>query len=252
MPGPNTTQLLYAIASVTIVTAASLGGAVTFTLKRSDTGGVLPYLISLAAGALLGTASAHFLPEAVDRLGTGTALTIPFLAGFVLFFLFEKLISVFYAPAGDLGSGDRPHLLLNVLSGGAIHSFIDGIAVATAYLSNTKLGMVTTLAVILHEVPHHIGDMGILLYCGLGRRKALLLNLLATAASIVGVVLVLLVGTNGIIANSLIPFATANFIYIATANLMPELQAERTPYRSALQVSCIAIGALTMVLLRNI
>jgi zinc and cadmium transporter len=249
MVGPSTTQLLYTITSVALVTAASLGGAVTFTLGSAKSG-VLPYLISLAAGALLGTASAHFLPEAVDRLGTGTALVVPFLAGFVLFFLFEKLISVSHGH--EVALADRPHLLVNVLSGGAIHSYIDGMAVATAYLSNVKLGLLTTFAVLLHEVPHHVGDMGILLYCGLGRRRALLLNFLATGASILGAFFVLLVGTKGIIADALLPFAAANFIYIATANLMPELQSERTPHRSALQVSCIVIGAVTMVLLRDI
>jgi zinc and cadmium transporter len=251
MAGPNSTQLLYATASVAIVTAASLGGAVTFTLG-SATGGLLPYLISLAAGALLGTASAHFLPEAVEHLGTGSALIVPFLAGFVLFFLFEKLISVFYAPAADLEPPDRPHLPLNVLSGGAIHSFIDGVAIATGYLADTKIGILTTIAVLLHEVPHHVGDMGILLYCRLPRRKALFLNFLATAASILGAVFALLVGSNGFIANALVPFAAANFIYVATANLMPELQGERTLWRSALQVACLMIGALTMVLMRNI
>jgi zinc and cadmium transporter len=94
--------------------------------------------------------------------------------------------------------------------------------------------------------------MGILLYCGLGRRRALLLNFLATGASILGALSVLMVGSKVLVGDALLPFAAANFIYIATANLMPELQSERTPHRAALQVSCLVIGAVVMVLLRHI
>jgi zinc and cadmium transporter len=119
-------------------------------------------------------------------------------------------------------------------------------------LNDTKIGVLTTVAVLLHEVPHHIGDTGVLLYCELPRRKALFLNFFATAASIAGAVLVLLVGSGGRFARALVPFAAANFIYIATANLMPELQAERNVHRSAVEVSCVIAGALTMVLLRNL
>jgi zinc and cadmium transporter len=248
--GPNTTQLAYALGSVALVTAASLGGAVTFVLGNA-TGGVLSYLVSLAAGALLGTATAHLLPEAVDHLGTGWTLTVPLLSGFVVFFLVEKLISIFYVPGSNKEGAHDHGLALKILWGGAIHSFIDGMAVATAYLTATKIGVLTTVAVLLHEVPHHIGDMGVLLYSELPRRKALLLNFFATAASIAGAVLVLLVGSEVRFARALVPFAAANLIYIATANLMPELQGERDIHRSALQVSCVVVGALTMVLLRN-
>jgi len=250
MPAAQTAQLIYTISSVMLVTVASLGGAVTFTLGKHS-GQVLPYLVSLAAGALLGTATAHLIPEAVDHLGTGPALIGPFLAGFIVFFLFEKLLSVLYPSGACIEGTDRRRLPLNVLSGGAIHSLIDGMAIATAYLTNTKVGLLTTAAVLLHEVPHHIGDMSVLLYYEVPRRKALLLNLFATGASILGAIAVLLVGSErGSVASSLIPFAAANFIYIATANLMPALQAERDPYRSVRQVACVVMGALVMLILR--
>jgi zinc and cadmium transporter len=252
MPDPHILRSIYAMTSVALVTAAALGGTITFTLGDRVTR-ALPYLVSLAAGALLGTATSHLLPEAIQRLGTGPLLTIPMLAGFVGFFLFEKLFSLIsiWVPQGV--EGPRATLVLNILSGGAIHSFIDGMAVATAYLADLKLGIFTTGAVLLHEVPHHIGNMCVLLNCGVHRRSATVMNVVAAGASLVGALFVLLIGSKAdSFASILVPFTAANFIYIATADLMPELQADRDLLRSVGQITFLVLGALMMVTLRNI
>jgi zinc and cadmium transporter len=113
--------------------------------------------------------------------------------------------------------------------------------------------MVTTGAVLLHEVPHHIGNVCVLLHCGLRRRQAALLNIAAAAASLLGAVTVLAIGSEGETFSSiLVPFTAANFIYIATADLMPELQTERDLARSVGQVTVLLLGALMMATLRNL
>jgi zinc and cadmium transporter len=252
MPDPHILRSIYALTSVALVTAAALGGTITFSLGDRVTR-ALPYLVSLAAGALLGTATSHLIPEAIQRLGTGPLLTLPMLAGFVGFFLFEKLFGFIstWVPQGV--EGPRVTLVLNILSGGAIHGFIDGMAVATAYLTNLRLGVFTTGAVLLHEVPHHVGNMCVLLNCGVHRRSATIMNVVAAGSSFFGAVFVLLIGSKAdSFASILVPFTAANFIYIATADLMPELQADRDLLHSVGQITFLVLGALMMVTLRNI
>src|SRR5207237_2128045 len=194
MPDPRILRSIYAMTSVALVTAAALGGTITFTLGDRITR-ALPYLVSLAAGSLSGTATSHLIPEAIQRLGTGPLLTIPMLAGFVGFFLFEKLFGLISNLVPQSVHGPRETLVLNILSGGAIHSFIDGMAVATAYLTDMKLGVLTTAAVLLHEVPHHVGNMCVLLPCGVRRRSAMAMNVVAAASSLFGAIFVLFIGS---------------------------------------------------------
>jgi zinc and cadmium transporter len=252
MPDPHYLRSLYAIISVVLVTAAALAGTLTFALGDRVTR-ALPYLISLAAGTLLGTATSHLIPEAIQRLGTGPLLTIPMLAGFLGFFVAEKSFRLLSNLSPGAADGSQRNLVLNILSGGAVHSLIDGMAIATAYLTDTKLGIVTTGAVLLHEVPHHIGNVCVLLHCGLGRRHAALLNVAAASTSLLGVVTVLAIGSEGgTFSSILVPFTAANFIYIATADLMPELHSETDVSRSVGQVTFLVLGALIMATLRNL
>ena len=141
------------------------------------------------------------------------------------------------------------------VKGGVVSSvaLADGMAVATAYLTDMKLGVLTTAAVLLHEVPHHVGNMCVLLHCGVRRRSAMVMNVVAAASSLFGAIFVLLIGSKAdSFASILVPFTAANFIYIATADLMPELQADRDLLHSVGQVTFLVLGALMMVTLRNI
>jgi zinc and cadmium transporter len=136
-------------------------------------------------------------------------------------------------------------MIMNVLFGAGIHSFIDGMAIATGYSTNTHLGLVTTIAVLLHETPHHIGDVSILIHKGIPVMRSVMLNLLAGSAAAAGALLVLLIGTRSAgVTLVLLPFTAANFIYIAAANLMPELQHERRVRQSFAQTLMLVAGCL--------
>jgi zinc and cadmium transporter len=224
----------------------------------------------MAAGALLGTAFGHLLPEAVERLGSGPKLSSLLLASFVCFFVLERTLNL--CLDGGLENYDQPHdhchperfikqpqialasahrsTITNLLFGAAIHSFIDGMALATGYSAGTHLGVITTVAVLLHEVPHHIGDVGILIHGGISIRRAVSLNLVAGSTAAFGALLVLLVGTRSEdVTNVLLPFTAANFLYIASASLMPELRRERGIWQSLTQTLLLVLGSLLMFLL---
>ncbi len=209
---------------------------------------VLPYVISAAAGALLGTAVAHLLPEAIRQVGTGRELTLFLLIGLLGSFLLERsLWMVFEKDAQEHGHSSRRPLAANILVGGAAHSFIDGIAIATGFAVGHNVGIATSIAVLLHEVPHHIADVGVLIYTGFDKSRAVLLNLLATCGCITGGVLVLLLGARiKSLVPALLPITAANFLYIALAILLPEVQREKNGRRSLIQSACLLGSAALM------
>ena len=241
----------YILISILLVSVTSLVGMLAVAIDRKRLSRFLPYLVSLAAGALLGAAGAHLLPEAIQQLGTDWHLSALLVGGFVVFFLVEKSLSILSCHwpmkfgRHDYRGPINPTLRANLLLGGAIHSLLDGMAVTIAYSASLPAGIATTLAVLLHEVPHHIGDVGVLIYGGLSARRAVLLKLAATSASILGVAIAVLPGPQGRnLAAHLLPVTTASFIYIAVANLMPELHRENNLKRSVGQVTVLVGGVL--------
>ena|SRR5438477_4370086 len=258
---------VYSLVSVAVVSATALVGTVALALQRRLLERLLPFSVSLAAGALLGAAGAHLVPEAIEELGIGRRFSVLFTAGFAGLFLLERAVGILSASGSraghnhglehqqelfrkmDGGPGSTA-LIANILLGGAIHSFIDGVAVATAYGAGSKTGLATTVAVLLHEIPHHIGDVGVLIYSGLPARRAVILNILATSSSILGALLVLVPGSRVAGVTSLfLPVSAASFLYIAAADLMPELQHEPEIRRSAAQILVLWAGVLLMFLL---
>jgi len=245
----------FALGSVALVSAISFAGMLALTLSPRRLAGLIPFLVSLAAGALLGTAFGHLLPESIQQLGTGRKLTGLLLAGFAGFFVLEKILNAWFDH--DHGNEEKARtnhpVVANILVGGAIHSFIDGLAIGTAYSAGTHLGVIATIAVMLHEGPHHIGDVGILIHSGIRVRRAVLLNLLASGASAAGALLVLFIGTRAeSVTTAMLPFTTANFIYLSAASLVPTLHRERNLKRSVLQTGLFVGGALLMFLLAGV
>jgi zinc and cadmium transporter len=254
-------EILHTLIAVCIVSGTSLVGSISFALGRRLQA-ALPYLVGAAAGALLATAVTHMLPEAMQRVGPGNRLSFLLITGFLISFFMERLLWIVFRGNGHGGhvhlegaafhhqhERDRDShtgLVGNILFGGAVHSFMDGIAIATSFLIGHNIGVATTIAVLLHEVPHHIADVGVLVYCGLTRLRAVVLNSAATFSCALGGILVLVFGTRVDVADSLLPIAAANFLYIAIGILLPELQRERNGRRSAIQVACL-IAALLLI-----
>lgn len=260
---------IYTFGSVALVAAASFTGLVALSFDPRRLARAVPLLVSLAAGALLGTAFGHLLPESVERVGPGRELPALLLAGFVTFFVLEKVLGVWTEGHNHVGhprfhqhgvdpdgvdpadmkalqEGSRP-MITNLLVGAGIHSFVDGLAIATGYITGTYLGVITTIAVLFHEVPHHIGDVSILIHKGIPVVRAVFLSLIAASAAALGAFLVLLLGTRIMgVTTILLPFTTANFLYIASASLMPELQHERGLRQSLAQTILFVTGSLLM------
>ena len=250
-------EILHTLIALATVNLASVTGSISFALGRR-LNAAIPYLVSAAAGALLGTALTHLLPEAIQRVGSGQKLGVLLVIGFLFSFLLERLLSTFFHAGHDHGTAtlsldeaqfhhvheyDRKSgkaLAANILFGGGVHSFIDGIAVATGFAVGHNVGLATTIAVLIHEVPHHVADVGVLIYTGMTKRRAVLLNLIATMGSSTGGLLVLAFGLGfQSFTAILVPFTAANFLYIGLAVLMPELQKERSGWRSVAQAFCL-------------
>jgi len=257
---------VYTFASVLLVAGLALVGRVALTFSPKHLSRVIPLLVSLAAGALLGTAFGHLLPESVERIGNGAELSGLLIGGVLTFFVLEKLLCVWSngthhqhgnldlhpaAHSHDYGSpaGNGP-MVTNLLFGAAIHSLVDGMAIATGYTVGTRLGILTTVAVLFHEVPHHIGDVSILIHKGIPVVRAVVLSLLAGSTAAIGALLVLLVGARSTwVTTLLLPFATANFLYIASANLVPELRSETRLQPSLVQIFLFGAGCTLMFVL---
>ena len=247
-----------------IVLATFIGGLLSVLIAASLTvtllGRVVKHLVSLSTGVLLGTALLHVLPEAFESGADPHRLFMVLLGGLIFFFLLEKA-EIYRHTHHHEGDGHHHHHQfdteqagrggLSVLVGDSIHNFCDGIIIAAAFLADTQLGLVTALAIIAHEIPQEVGDYIVLLNAGFTRRKALLFNALSGLSAVVGgVVGYLVVGPWEALFPYLLVAASSSFVYVAVADLIPQLQ-RRLPWRdTALQLAWLAAGmGLTSVVL---
>ena len=238
---------------------ASAACAGLFLLLPEHTGlRLLPHFVSFATGALIGAALLGLLPQAVEGVGPGGAHAIgaAMVAGLGVFFIIEKLVLWRHAHSQERNHGNDHHddhghdhdhrngaAGVLVLIGDSIHNALDGILIAAAFLTNVPLGLVTTLAVAAHEVPHRVGDFAILVHAGLSRRRALLLNMATGLASVFGGVAAYF-GLSK--AQQALPYAlavaAAGFLYIAVAGLIPGLHRRADPRTSLAQVVLMGLG----------
>jgi zinc and cadmium transporter len=147
----------------------------------------------------------------------------------------------------------RPTLAVINVVGDLIHNFVDGVLIGASYLASPTLGVTTTVAVLLHEIPQELGDMGVLVHSGLGVRRAVLVNAASASFAVVGTICALVIGHAATeTVRWLIPITAGGFVYIAAADLIPELQHDRGPRALLVQVPLIALGIAVMGLLTMI
>ncbi|MBM3230361.1 ZIP family metal transporter [Candidatus Pacearchaeota archaeon] len=238
----------WSLLSVFVVSLLSFVGLATFGVQLKKLKTVVIYLISFAAGALLGDVFLHLLPEAVEEAGGFVMrISLGVLGGMVLFFLLEKVIHWRHCHM-PIDEKEHVHAFAYTnLIGDALHNFLDGVLIAGAFLVNWHTGIATALAVMLHEIPQEIGDFGVLLHGGFTRKRALWLNFLTALAAVVGAIVTLLVaGRIEGLVHWLLPLAAGGFIYIATADLIPELHKDATTRRSLGQVLAFILGIAVM------
>ena len=252
------TTIVLATGSVLAVSLVSLVGLFTISMDEARVRRLATLFISFAVGALLGDAFIHLIPEIFqgesgNAAPLGASLLILF--GIMIFFIVEKLLRHSHGVLHEHHHGQpavhRPELaVINVL-GDAIHNFIDGVLIGASYLVSPELGISTTIAVLFHEVPQEFADFGILIHSGLTVRKAVLVNLGSASVAILGTAVSLIAGSIALeaVTASLLPITAGGFVYLAAADLIPELQHDRTWGALFAQTSLIIIGIAIMGLL---
>jgi zinc and cadmium transporter len=221
---------------------------------------VLPHLVSFATGTLLGASLLALLPQAMQSAGPQSAqgIGIALAAGIGAFFILEKLVLWRHSHSeeyADHGAHHHHHehrehaSAFLVLVGDGIHNALDGVLIAAAFLTDVKLGIVTSIAVMTHEIPQEIGDFAVLLHSGMSRVRALALNLLTSLTSMLGGLLGYFALAR---AMDLLPYAlavaAACFLYVAVADLIPGLHRRVRPRESVAQVVLIALGLVVIAL----
>ncbi len=239
----NTLIWIYSLISVFIVSVISFVGIISFFLKAKKLKKIVLYFVAFSAGALLGGVFIHLIPEVVKETGYTLSLSYNILGGIVLFFVIEKIIKWRHCHVLNRIQG---FAIMNLI-GDAVHNFTDGLIIGAAYLLNVHTGIVTTLAVILHEIPQEIGDFGVLIHGGFSRTKALIVNFASALTAFLGVISALILSEfvkN--ISLFLVPISAGGFIYIAGSDLIPELHKKFTLKKSLLELIIFIFGILVM------
>jgi len=241
---------IYAIISVVVISLVSLVGVVTLLIKERYINRMLFILISFSAGALFGDAFIHLLPEIAEKAGFTLMVSSYILLGIVTFFVIEKIIHWHHCNREKAEAEHRRAFTANIIIADAVHNLVDGLVVAGSYLISIPIGIATTIAVILHEVPQELGDFAVLLHGGFSAKKALAFNFLSAVTAVAGAVIALLLASG--IENFtlfLVPFTAGGFVYIAGSDLVPELKKETALKKSFLQIASLAFGILVMLAL---
>ncbi len=240
---------VYSLASVFIVSMISLVGITTISIDINRLKKILLVMVSFAVGALFGDAFIHLLPESYKTIGSGLTTAFLIIAGILVFFTLEKFICWRHSHVPEIKGHPKSVVYMNLIGDG-LHNAIDGVIIGASYSVSVPIGIATTVAVILHEIPQEIGDFGILLYGGLTRSRALLLNFLCATLAIFGCLFSLVIGPKlNDFALYVLPFTAGGFIYIAGSDLIPELNKEIRISESAWQLASMALGILVMALL---
>lgn len=205
---------------------------------------IVHFVVSFAVGALLGVSFLELIPEAIEMSSVGA--TLPFvLAGLILFFILEKFLFWYHCHGRECPVHTYTYL---ILWGDFLHNFLDGVIITFAFLADIKLGILTSVAVIFHEIPQEIGDFGILIRGGLSRSKALFYNFLVATSVMAGAAVAYMFGT---VLEPFLPIGLSliagNFIYIAATDLMPDLHESARPLHTILQIILMIAGAFLVV-----
>ena len=241
--------LLMIILGTFVITLCVWVAVLFIFLKKEILSKITMFLVALSAGALMGGAFLHLMPEASEQIKPNILFGI-FLISFVVFFLIEKLLHWRHCHKADCTIHTFGHMNL---IGDSIHNFIDGLIIASTFMVDFNLGMATTLAVAIHEIPQEIGDYGVLIHAGFNNKKALILNYLVALTVVLG-------GIVGYFSFShlnnilpyLLPFAAGGFVYIAASDLMPEIRKETNIKKSIGTFFIFILGILLMYLIKLI
>ena len=240
---------IYAFISVIIVSFVSLVGVFSLSLKEEILKKYISLFISLAVGALLGDAFIHLIPEAFENSSSPSIISLLIIFGILIFFTIEKFLHWHHHGEEEDIFHIHPVGKLIIFTDG-FHNLIDGIIIGVSFLVSISIGIATTLAVVLHEIPQEIGDFAVLINSGYEKKKALWLNFLSALMAILGLIVAFIFGSIATTFTTwVLPIAAGGFIYIAVADLIPELQKTKGLRYSILQILAAIIGIMAMLVL---
>ncbi len=242
--------LAWILISTFVVSLISLIGIFTLAIKGQLLQKILFALIGFSAGALIGGAFLHILPEALEKTRSEVVFYYLIL-GIVLFFLMERYF--YWRHCHEESACDIHAFTYLNLIGDGFHNFIDGMVIAASFIVSIKLGIVTTLAIILHEIPQELGDFGVLIYGGFSKQKALLYNFISALMAMIGAIAGYFISdfARGF-SNFILPLTAGGFIYIATSDLIPQIHKERDLKRSTLAFIAFLFGIIFMALVKRL
>jgi len=243
-------MLFEIIAATLLVSLISLIGVLLLSLKKKMLETVTFVILAFATGSLLGAAFLHILPEAVESMEPHVVFPIV-LGSMLMFFVLEQFVH-WHHEHHDHKTHEKPMAYL-VLVGDGVHNFFDGVAISAAFLTSPEVGITSTIAIIMHEIPQEISDFTLLIYAGFSRTKALATNLISGLTAVLGAIGFYYL--SGIVENLEVyglAFAAGGFIYIASTDIIPELHKEEKKSKSVIQFFSILAGVLMIWVLTNV
>jgi len=239
--------LIYSILASLVVSLISLIGLSLVFIKTKNLSKITLILVSFAIGSLLGDAFIHLIPESFEFFPSQSTSSLMILLGILIFFILEKILRWHHCHEVNCHQEEKHVITLNLV-GDSVHNFIDGALIAASFQISTFVGLTTTLAVILHEIPQEIGDFGIMIHHGVSVKKTVFYNFITSLTSLLGVLLISILNYD--FSFYLIPVTAGGFIYLAATDLIPELHRHDAKIgQSIVQLIFIILGIALMSLL---
>lgn len=235
-----------AVGSTLLVSLISFSGILFLAMRATQLQRIIFILVSFAVGALFGNTFFILIPESFALIENTQLLGLLIVSGLVVMFVLEKFIHWHHCHNVSHEHDAAPLGYISLITD-SLHNFTDGVLIAAAWMASPEVGIATTVAVVVHEIPQEISDFGVLLHAGFSKRKALFLNFIAACSAILGAVITVLLGshTEKLIV-FILPFAAGGFIYLAGSDLIPELHRESEVRKSLIQLGAILAGLVLM------
>ena len=242
-------NLIWAIGASVVVSLISLIGVFGLFMKEKALNSILILLVGISGGALMGGAFFHLVPEALEK-SSSESVFLFLIIGFIVFFIMERYLH--WRHCHQEHCEIHPFSYMN-LAGDGVHNFVDGLIIGASFVIDIKFGLITTAAIVLHEIPQEMGDFGVLVYGGMKRGKALFYNFLSAVTAIFGAFIGYYFSEMlGSFLSFMLPFAAGGFIYVACCDLVPEIHKQADIRRANLSVIFFIIGILMVLLVKTL
>jgi zinc and cadmium transporter len=236
-------RFLFIILATLFNGLVALFGAVVLLLPKRSADALIKALVAFAAGALFGGALFHLTTESLEKIGSFQTFSL-LTGGFIFFFILERYLWWHHCHKGECETHPVSYL---VLIGDGVHNFIDGLIIATSFMLDLKVGIITTLLIIFHEVPQELGDFAVLIDAGFSRKQALLYNFLSQMTALVSAVASYFAFLSFDLTRFLLPIAAGGFLYISASDLIPEVHRHSEEGKALVYFLLFVLGIAVMI-----